>query len=315
MTPQSYTLYGSVVSSTLSLSLPLAEGDVFDYRLDTTDCNAQNCHHVDWHTHAALADGTPWLSLGTSPNGYWLEFHDHACFHVTPDRRTITVYPDPNTTPNTIEHLFLDQVMPRVLSLGEKLVLHGAVVAGADAVIALVGESGRGKSTLAAHFWQAGYEVLSDDCVVLNQTGTGYAVIPSYPGVRLWPDTASSLLRVQDTALPRVSDYNRKVRWAASTRRTESLPSAMLKAVILLDPPAVQPDIPIRLTHVTGHEIMLTLLGNTFRLEGAQAVIADEFERLGDFIDTLDFYRLSYPRAYDQLPHVLQTIQTTLGFI
>lgn len=314
MTPDCYRLYDSVVSSTIPLGLPLAERDDFDYRFETGDRSALDCSPVAWYTRADLPDGTPYLSLGKSAEGYWLDFHGYACFHIPPDRRTITVYPQPGANARTIEHLFLDQVMPRLLSSAGKLVLHGAVVAGSDAVIALVGESGRGKSTLAASFWQAGYAVLSDDCVVLHETGAGYRVTPSYPGVRLWPDAAVSLLSAAGMALPTVSEYNRKVRWAGSSGPADPAPAALLKAVVLLAPPDDRPDAPVLLTRVTGCSVMLALLGNMFRLESAHTVMAEEFDRLTKFISTVVFYRLSYPRAYTQLPHVLQTIQATLGF-
>ena len=57
---------------------------------------------------------------------------------------------------------------PHVLTLQGHTVLHAAAVSGPSGVIAFVGPSGVGKSTLARTFAQEGYGPVSDDLVVLG---------------------------------------------------------------------------------------------------------------------------------------------------
>jgi hypothetical protein len=48
--------------------------------------------------------------------------------------------------------------------------------------VVFAAESGRGKSTLAASFAVNGFRFLTDDGLVLEPAGEGYAVLPSHPG-------------------------------------------------------------------------------------------------------------------------------------
>jgi hypothetical protein len=50
-----------------------------------------------------------------------------------------------------------------------------------------VGDSGLGKSTLAAGFMQRSYSILSDDVVPINRS---INAMPGYPRIKIWQDTA-----------------------------------------------------------------------------------------------------------------------------
>src|SRR5207244_6105024 len=84
------------------------------------------------------------------------------------------------------------------------LCLHASAVAVADRAIALVGLPGAGKSTAAAAFACAGYPVISDDVVALEDHGERFLVQPGYPRVNLWPDSVRRLFGSED-ALPRIT--------------------------------------------------------------------------------------------------------------
>ena len=119
--------------------------------------------------------------------------------------------PLPGIPEVTVRHLFLDQVIPLVLSRREPIVLHASAVQTAHGVIAFAGKSGQGKSTLAVKFAQKGCMLVSDDCLVLRAEHGGWTALPSYPSVRLWPSTAEELLR-EDTRTAGVAHYTNKCR-------------------------------------------------------------------------------------------------------
>ena len=59
-----------------------------------------------------------------------------------------------------------------------------------------VGDSGLGKSTLAAGFMERGYSILSDDVVPINVLAEA---MPGYPRIKIWQDTADHLnIKTQD---------------------------------------------------------------------------------------------------------------------
>jgi hypothetical protein len=100
-------------------------------------------------------------------------------------------------------------------------------------VVAFAGGPGSGKSTLAAALAAAGCAVLSDDCLVITVRPGGVWAIPSYAGVRLWPDAASRL----GYRGRLVAHYSDKVRVRSGGRPSGDRP-ARLCAVFLLSPPS-----------------------------------------------------------------------------
>lgn len=72
--------------------------------------------------------------------------------------------------------------------------LHAAAVAVEGRALLLAGESGLGKSTLAATLAARGYPLLTDDLCALDCADPARPMIrPAYPRLRLWQDTANHL--------------------------------------------------------------------------------------------------------------------------
>jgi hypothetical protein len=101
-----------------------------------------------------------------------------------------------------------------LLHLRDVLCLHGAVLERGGRVVAVLGDSGAGKSTIAAALVQQGGVLLSDDLVVIPRTEAGVCVQPGCAGVRLTSTAAKQLLGA-DTKLARVP-YLDKVLWDMS---------------------------------------------------------------------------------------------------
>jgi hypothetical protein len=60
--------------------------------------------------------------------------------------------------------------------------------------VAFLGESGRGKSTLAASFATEGTRFLTDDGLLLEWVGGHCMIVPSHPSIRLWEDSQEALI-------------------------------------------------------------------------------------------------------------------------
>ncbi|MEA5557104.1 serine/threonine protein kinase [Nodularia spumigena] len=105
--------------------------------------------------------------------------------------------------------LLLGQVLACTLRLRGMLCFHACVVQIGQHAIAIVGESGAGKSTTAAALAKEGYSILSDDIAVLNDVDQDWLVQPGYPRLRLWPQTIHALYGLED-GLDRIFSFSEK---------------------------------------------------------------------------------------------------------
>lgn len=133
------------------------------------------------------ADGRDWLTFADHDGGFLLTFPEHGQFEMTRDASVVTVHPFAPTPSETMRHLLLNQILPLVLSRRGRFVLHASAVSFRDRVVAFIGRSGGGKSTLAVACALAGAAIVSDDCLVLNRREGAWSAVPCHTGVRLWP--------------------------------------------------------------------------------------------------------------------------------
>ena len=156
-------------------------------------------------------DGTEWLLFYRLNSGYMLRFPDLADFEVSRDGRIATGWAAPGVSLGTVEHLYLNQVLPLALSRQGLLLLHASAVAFDGIGVVFAGESGRGKSTLAASFATTGARFLTDDGLQLDWLDGQCQITPSHPSVRLWEDSQEALIP-QATDLAPAVEYTTKAR-------------------------------------------------------------------------------------------------------
>lgn len=106
-------------------------------------------------------------------------------------------------------------VLGYLLSLRRFVCLHGAVLGRDGRAIAITGESGAGKSTIAAALIQRGARLLSDDLVVITtRSEKELFVEPACAGLRLTSTTVAKLLG-SDSRLTTVPYLNKQL-WDVS---------------------------------------------------------------------------------------------------
>ena len=89
--------------------------------------------------------------------------------------------------------------------------------------------------------------------------------MPSYPGLRLWSDSAATLLE-QRANLGRVSHYSEKTRGDALRMGAKAAPGPMpiLRAYVLDPAPA---EASCAITTLTAREAFAEIVGHTFRFD------------------------------------------------
>ncbi|HEX2914862.1 MAG TPA: hypothetical protein VH186_28980 [Chloroflexia bacterium] len=140
-------------------------------------------------------NGEPFLRGWQLDQGrfFWLRYSDGTSFLIERSGSKIWAnWPEELTLENTLAY-FSGLILGFVLRLQGKVALHASAVGIDGRCVLFVGNSGGGKSTLAAAFAKEGYEVLSDDLVALGQEGDKFVAYPSFSRIRLWPDSTKAL--------------------------------------------------------------------------------------------------------------------------
>ena len=265
---------------------------------------------TDWAYHCRSAAGATWLSVATSPAGYLLRFPDLADFVVADDGGSIRCHPTPRAPVETIRHLLLDQVIPRVLTRRGRLVLHASAVVLPRGAVAFLGLTGQGKSTLTAAFCTEGYRLLTDDCLPIAEEDGRLLAVPSYPGLRLWPDAVSALASIESVG-PRVAHYTPKRRLAFGDGRLPfcETPVPLWEMYVLGDIEDTGRPHAIDIVPLSAREAFRELVRHVYRLEIAdRRTHREEFDRLGRLAAMLPIRRLSFRRDFSLVPEVRAAI-------
>ncbi|HVC21064.1 MAG TPA: hypothetical protein VNE16_13380 [Vicinamibacterales bacterium] len=284
----------------------------------------------DWHFHVCrtpprarrdaawfhcwrLPDGRVWLSLGRREREYLLRFTRLADFVLNEDDRRIDCYPVARTAPATVRHLLLDQVMPLVFSARPSLVLHASAVRAPAGAVGFVGLAGAGKSTLAVSLARTGWDLVSDDCLLLDADGRGVRAMPTYPSARLWDDSLRALYGTAPGRLAPVAQYTRKRRLGPGTGRfrfcEEPLPLVRLYVLT----PGRRAAAGGRLTGISRREAMVELLRFTFHLDVTDAeALAVRFRLAGQVAGQVAIRALALPSGLDGLVSVRRLLEDDL---
>jgi hypothetical protein len=261
-------------------------------------------HGAPFHQWA-FPDGTLWTQFLRQGAGYLLRFPDLADFEVSADGRTVQGFPAPGVTSPTVEHLYLNQVLPLALSRQGKLVLHGSAVDIGGQGVAFLGESGRGKSTLAASFATEGTRFLTDDGLLLEWVDGHCMIVPSHPSIRLWEDSQEALVSDSATVAPAVS-FTTKSRLLAGPEIAFCQEARPLQCVFFLgegesEAPTIEALRPA--------QALIELVKHSFLLDiEARDILMRHFDDLTRLTELPIYFSLDYPRDYRGLPTVRKAI-------
>ena len=234
-----------------------------------------------------------------------LRLKNASAIDVLADRRFI-VHAGANAPNNTHEHFLADQAVPRAMSHEGSFVLHaGAVRFGQDAIL-IMGQSGRGKSTLASSFDHAGFALMGDDAMIISSLDATPRVRPVYPSLRLLPDSIDALMPGAATTEP-MAHYSSKQRIDVMVaHETSDWPLPIVAIYSIAEP--VEGD-RIALRRMTLAETCMSLVTNSFALDPSDTTRArDRMEQASDLARHVPAFEISYPRDYARLPEVRQAI-------
>lgn len=250
-------------------------------------------------------DGALWTQFYRMDTGYLLRFPDLGDFEVSADGCAVHCWPATGISEATVQHLYLNQVLPLTLSKQGKLVFHASAVEIDGVAVAFMGESGKGKSTLAASFTSSGFRFLTDDGLMVEACDDGYRVMPSHPSIRLWQDSEAALI-APDTPTAPTLEFTSKSRFlAGETIPFCDSPRPLRRVYFLGDGCAPE----VMFQRMRPAEALIELVKHSFLLDiEEREMLAAHFDELSSLANLPIYYRLDYPRRYEDLATVRQAI-------
>lgn len=146
------------------------------------------------HVDALKASTTP-IATGDNfciTSGGTFIFQEGVCSMFMRGGREIILEPQSGTDHATLSAFILDYLATLLHQRG-RFVLHASALVIHDGVMAFIGKSGLGKSTLALKLYALGHSLVADDLVSIYLESDTPMVVPTYPELNVWPETLTAL--------------------------------------------------------------------------------------------------------------------------
>jgi hypothetical protein len=137
-----------------------------------------------------FTDGKSHFTVRRGERGYWLSFDQFGRYAVSLDGREAECEADAVTVERTERFLFA-QVLPLAAVLQGLDVVHASAVTWDGGVVAFVGPSGAGKTTVATRLVARGATLITDDALALEMTSDHIVAHPGPPFVAIAPRDAA----------------------------------------------------------------------------------------------------------------------------
>jgi hypothetical protein len=300
-----YRLYGVALHSTLAL--PCGRN---------SDKNAPNVYLTSGNRTrfsqlrkrlAVDSKANTWFLYHRVPGGEsYLRWVDHFEFTISADGRNIQYNPLNGVTTEALSAYLLGHVLSfSLLAFGFEP-LHATVFVIDGKAVALVGDCGYGKSTLAAALVARGFPILTDDLMVLTRHGSGWMVQPGLPRLKLFPSVAERLLGHHAAGTP-MNTRTAKLMIPLAKHQVVSRP-VPLKALYILPEPG-RPAGRVGIQPLSGCDAFLEVVRAAFNLTVTdKSRLANQFAFAERLVASVPVGRLSYRRSFAALPAVCDAI-------
>jgi len=306
-----YGVYGITLRS--EIPLPLAEnsdGALAEIELGTasTDwfaCMTRGAEVIEssssWYEYSRLQDGSSyarWEGVGE--------------FLVPADGKTIVCRQVDNATAESFYVYLLGQALSFALVKQGLEPLHATAIVVDGEAVAFLGESGLGKSTLAACFLAIGHRMLTDDLLILKQTsGTMFA----YPGparIKLVPKLARKYMGRAASGVP-MNPFTHKIVLPLPREQTcaTAVPLRAIYSIAAVDD--VHDTDAIRIEALSPRDAFLELLKNTFNYRIVDTKrLERQFTETGHLVGAAPVLKVFYPRKLKRLPALCKALLCNL---
>lgn len=260
---------------------------------------------LEWFHDWTDSTGQVWASLAKQNGKYLIRFPDYADFWVSSSERVIDCIPCPDVPQETLNHLFLDQVFPCLLTHDNQIMLHAAAVGINSEAVAFIGETGAGKSTLTSSLCSKGFHLLTDDGLLVVEEAGRFWAVPSYSSVRLWPESLPEIFAGNPSSTD-VAHYSEKQRVTAEQAAFSfAMERTPLRRIYLLKPQETDAESEIAITPIPPREAFNECFNSIFRLDFRnRAKLKEQFTLTARIVEATPVFSLSFPHDFSQLSAV-----------
>jgi hypothetical protein len=167
--PIVYSQCGLRIRSAIELHLPLAPGGEWDVNVVLGGDIHDSTDPPPGEVIAAYGSGEDsWYTATSTGTGFRIRFRDCGEFVISDDLAEVEVRRAPSGRADLLPILLAGTVSAFLLTLRGHTVLHASAVAIDGSALAFVGQSGRGKTTLAALLCVGGAQLVTDDVLTVE---------------------------------------------------------------------------------------------------------------------------------------------------
>jgi hypothetical protein len=306
-----YGVYGIALHSTIPLPLPCLEhGELA--RIELRTANASFFDDAMRYLHLEQRSGS-WYEFGRLRDGSsYARWRGVGEFLVSSDGRRIFCRQFDQATIESFHVYLLGQALSFALVKSGFEPLHATVVVVNGDALAFLGDTGFGKSSLAACFLDAGHQMLTDDLLLLQPGTKDVLAYPGPPRIKLYPKMADRFFP-DAPARVRMNPETAKLIVPLDRKRSCSRPVPVNAVYCLAGPREVFRKQKIRFEPLSPRQAFLELVKNTFN---RRIMDADRLQRQLDetarLVSILPIGKLSFPRDWSRLPSVRDTIISSL---
>lgn len=300
-----------IVEKTQKRPRPIGSGRLFLWRLiqDTVVADRRS-GALDDRCLLAVSDGLDPVIEHLQANALSITFGALARFRIGFDDQTIRlIAAHPLVDQDTIDHLIDDHIAPRIIAAGGHLVLHGSAVVIGGKMAVFLGQTGAGKSTLAASLHADGHRLLGDDAVVITEADGQLLGEPVYPSLRLFRQSIDHVFaeRVGTSAMAFYSD---KVHVAVAGLNVAPAERFELGAIFIL----ADGEAGVALDRIAPADACMALVENSFALDPHNpTAAAQRMAQAGRAAAAIPCYELAYPHDFGLLGEVRAQVIAALA--
>jgi hypothetical protein len=213
----------------------------------------------------------------------------------------IGVDPEPNAEQNLVQSFLVGNALALLLYQRERLVLHASVISINGQGIAFLGDSGAGKSSIAAAFLARGHKFLVDDLASVDILAGAAWVDPGFPFIKLSDETKETL-----ALTPEQLEFMGMVDDKASYRLNHL---ASKERVRLQQIYVVQPGEEIGLLHINSQQAIFELMRYSIPPSMVKLNHVAHFERCLELMNCAQIYGLRRPELLSRLPQLVDRVE------
>ncbi len=222
-------------------------------------------------------------------NDFLFKFKGIGRYRVQNGRRII-IQPEGEALPAEIRLVLLGSGIGALLHQRGMMAIHGSAITDGKQTAIVSGQSGVGKSTLAAGLHELGYSVIADDISVIGLNGKQQFIVEhGIPHLKLWKDVLAHLNQADDLAKvrPQLDKYRKPI-----PVLEEEAPR--LSKIVILNP---SNSTDFSYSEILGREKFHLLRTNTYRLQFIDKMNQTEahFRNLSQLVNSIQMFHANRP--------------------